>query len=57
MSKHPLCVACKRQGRLTPATVVDHIIPHRGNKEVFWDTSNWQPLCETCHNQKTARGQ
>lgn len=26
---HPLCVMCQEQGRVTAATVVDHIIPHK----------------------------
>ena len=34
---HPFCVRCRQQGRLTPATVVDHIIPHRGDQKLFWD--------------------
>lgn len=46
---HPICNHC---GRL--ANVVDHIIPHKGNKKLFWDKSNWQPLCTECHNRKTA---
>lgn len=39
--KHPFCVGCERIGKLTPATVVDHIRPHRGDKILFWDESNW----------------
>jgi 5-methylcytosine-specific restriction protein A len=35
--------------------VVDHIIPHKGDKDLFWDSNNWQPLCKTCHDEKTAR--
>lgn len=35
------------------ATVVDHIIPHRGNKDLFWDESNWQALCKKCHDKNT----
>lgn len=52
---HPLCIECERQGRYVQATVVDHMIPHKGDKKLFWDTSNWQPLCKRCHDQKTAR--
>lgn len=26
---HPLCAMCHEQGRVTAATVVDHIIPHK----------------------------
>lgn len=36
------------------ATVVDHIIPHKGNKGLFWTRFNHQPLCKTCHDRKTA---
>lgn len=52
--EHPLCVECRRKGYVMPATVVDHIVPHKGDKELFWDKKNWQPLCETHHNIKTA---
>ena len=37
-------------GRRSPATVVDHIIPHRNDPVRFWDMANWQPLCARCHN-------
>lgn len=50
---HPLCVQCKANGRLTKARVVDHITPHRGDKELFWDENNWQALCKSCHDRKT----
>ena len=52
--EHPLCVECRRKGYVMPATVVDHIIPHKGDKDLFWNKSNWQSLCETHHNIKTA---
>ena len=55
LAKHPLCVECERQGRVVAATDVDHIIPHRGDMDLFWDSSNWQPLCHPCHSAKTAR--
>ncbi len=51
---NPLCVICRREGRLTPATVVDHIVPHRGDETLFWDRTNWQALCKLCHDTKTA---
>lgn len=37
MKRHPWCVRCKEKGRLVPATVVDHIKPHRGDPDLFWD--------------------
>ena len=55
LTEHPLCVECERTGRLVTATVVDHVIPHRGNKDLFYDVSNWQSLCTYHHNAKTLR--
>lgn len=52
---HPLCCYCEREGLVTPATVVDHIIPHRGDERLFWDESNWAPLCARCHSSTKAR--
>ena len=53
LKAHPLCVECQKQGRLVRATVVDHITPHRGDAKLFWDESNWQSLCKSCHDHKT----
>lgn len=53
LKAHPLCVKCLEQGKLVGATVVDHIIPHRGDQALFWDVSNWQTLCKPCHDRKT----
>ena len=53
LAKNPFCVNCEKNGKLTPATVVDHVNPHRGYEELFWSESNWQPLCKKCHNRKT----
>lgn len=50
---HPLCVECMKEGKYVKATVVDHIIPHRGDEKLFWDRSNWQPLCKVHHDRKT----
>ncbi len=35
---------CARPGCGAPATLVDHIIPHKGDQRLFWSRSNWQPL-------------
>ena len=55
LKEHPLCVLCMQQDlpQYVKATVVDHIKPHRGDKKLFWDESNWQPLCKPCHDKKT----
>lgn len=51
---HPLCAECERSGRVTIATDLDHITPHKGDMVLFWDRSNWQGLCHSCHSTKTA---
>jgi len=48
LRSHPLCVMCRP--RLEPATVVDHIKPHKGDQVLFWDTANWQSLCKLHHD-------
>lgn len=42
---HPHCRKCGK-----PATVLDHIKPHRGDQRLFWLRANWQPLCKPCHD-------
>jgi hypothetical protein len=60
---------CEQQGRITPATVVDHIEPHKlkdalksGNplaiskaQLLFWSKDNWQPLCKAHHDSTKQR--
>jgi 5-methylcytosine-specific restriction protein A len=48
LSDHPECTEC---GRL--AEVVDHVIPHRGDFDLFLDPGNHQALCKRCHDRKT----
>jgi hypothetical protein len=30
--------------------VIDHIIPHKGDKALFWNRNNWQAACNWHHN-------
>jgi 5-methylcytosine-specific restriction protein A len=55
LAAHPLCRMCSEAGVIKPANVVDHIIPHRGDERLFWDRSNWQPLCAWHHNSEKAK--
>ena len=64
LAKHPLCCKCHTRRIARAAAVVDHVVPHRlGDairsqdqsriteaRRLFWDSTNWQSLCETCHN-------
>ena len=54
LKHHPLCVACQSRGIVTEATEVDHIKPHRGDHQLFYDPENFQALCTPCHSRKTA---
>src|SRR4030067_417357 len=48
-----------RGGRMTPARVVHHLVPHRGDWRLFRDPANWESLCKACHDaieQSTERG-
>jgi 5-methylcytosine-specific restriction protein A len=50
--ENPLCVECRRQGKLTKATLVDHIVPISKGGEPL-EESNLQPLCWNCHSSKS----
>jgi len=55
LAKHPLCAMCQQRGVIEPATVVDHIKPHRNDMKLFWDSTNWQALCSNCHSSHKQR--
>lgn len=46
---------CASTDRPRAATLVDHIVPHRGDQQLFWNPMNHQSLCDECHNKKRAR--
>lgn len=49
--RQPLCVMCEKTGRITVATIRDHIIPlAEGGSD---DESNTQALCVACHDVKS----
>jgi 5-methylcytosine-specific restriction enzyme A len=56
LREHPWCADLygTHGERFELAKLVDHIVPHKGNRELFWDQSNWQSLCVACHGRKTA---
>jgi len=53
---HPICECkdCKKSGRIIAAEVVDHVIPHKGSYELFWDPNNHQAMSKRHHDRKTA---
>lgn len=55
LQRQPFCVYCRQLGIRTPATVVDHIAPHKGNKALFFNPMNLQSLCKCCHDSAKKR--
>lgn len=59
--REPFCRECAKAyppgdpRHRTPATVVDHVRPHRGDWGRFVDPRNHQSLCKRHHDQKTAQ--
>jgi 5-methylcytosine-specific restriction enzyme A len=51
----PLCRYCKKLGRVTEANICDHIRPHKGDKDLFYDYANTQSLCKRCHDMHKQR--
>lgn len=49
LALNPWCVKLG-SGCTLIAELVDHKTPHRGDMGLFWDRTNWQPLCAHCHN-------
>lgn len=53
IKNNPICRWCDEEERVTPAKVVDHIIPiKQGGDRTAMD--NLQSLCERCHAVKSA---
>lgn len=44
------CARCGVVGQSSDL-VADHVIPHRGERDLFFDLNNLQCLCVTCHNR------
>ena len=48
---------CHEEGIVTPAVQVDHVVPHKGNPQLFDDwRGNWQALCRACGARKSQAG-
>lgn len=51
------CAECGKPLVDTSDIHVDHKVPHRGDRAIFWDVSNWQLCHGACHAAKTLRGE
>ena len=53
IAAHPLCEQCAKEGRITPAQEVHHILPlSRGGTHA---EGNLMALCTPCHSSITAK--
>ncbi|TIL38539.1 MAG: HNH endonuclease [Mesorhizobium sp.] len=50
LATEPLCRMCLVTEDVTAAEVADHVIPHKGDDELFHDASNLQSLCKHHHD-------
>lgn len=50
-----VCAKCHQLEGDTSKLVADHVRPHRGNPELFWDYNNLQCLCKQCHDRDKQR--
>lgn len=50
LAENPWCALCAKRGVRTRATLVNHKIPHRGDRKLFWRRSNWESSCKPCHD-------
>lgn len=53
LSKFPLCACCLLAGRITQASVVDHVFPWRKVGTHAFKVNLFQSLCPECHSRKT----
>lgn len=51
----PLCRFCLEREIVEPATVVDHITPHKGDVVLFHNPDNLSSLCKHCHDSVKQR--
>jgi 5-methylcytosine-specific restriction endonuclease McrA len=51
LKRDPWCRMHAAKGEQVGASHVDHIKAHRGNRALFFDATNLQSLCVSCHNK------
>lgn len=54
LAREPLCRMCKSQGRVVSAIICDHVEPHRGNEDRFFN-GPFQSLCKAHHDSLKQR--
>lgn len=55
LARDPACVMCLARGVVRATRVADHLDPSRkrmGDRAYFFNSTNCQGLCFTCHNSE-----
>ena len=55
VAAHPLCAMCKAEGRITAATVCDHVDPRSKETEAGFFAGPFQSLCKPHHDSGKQR--
>jgi len=53
LSQNPICIKCFIEGKIVPATEIDHIVDLKIAPQERFNTQNLQCLCKSCHSEKT----
>lgn len=51
IANDPLCRYCALIDVVEPATLTDHLYPHRGDQALFWNRTYWISCCKPCHDR------
>jgi 5-methylcytosine-specific restriction protein A len=49
LEEHPYCKMCEEDGHTRVATIADHVIPHKGDRQLFFE-GELQSLCKQHHD-------
>ena len=51
LARRPYCECPHHKDQKMLASVVDHIVPHKGDTRLFWKESNLQSMTKHCHDK------
>ena len=55
LKDEPFCRYCAELKKITPAEMVDHILPVKDRPDLAFVYDNLQPLCRDCHDSVKRR--
>jgi 5-methylcytosine-specific restriction endonuclease McrA len=55
LMQHPLCKFCLERGIVTPANVIDHVVPHKGDWTKFVNGKNYRACTSRAIGRRSGR--